>query len=159
MNHPINEPLLPLLAPGDRVRVMEGVNQDEVGEVVGYAENGRVEVRSERKGTIVAFRRKWLERISSSKPETLAPPTCGIKKWWSVNQYPSHNCLYYRFAWGEGSKTLGQRHIPGGCVQEPQAIANAKQVEQWISEGSDPVAIVAKIGCSLQKGRRGRKLF
>lgn len=97
MNHPVNEPLLPLLSPGDtlefepgdRVRVRADVKSGHAGQefVVEKVEKGFL--KTIKKGITHRFPLKWAEPVESVLgvqpldadliPHTPDKPMCGIK--------------------------------------------------------------------------------
>ena len=64
----------------------------------------------------------------NSKPETQEKSSESTdvsvtfgKSWQKVYRYYSHGRYYFKFMWGQGDRILGQRHIPGGNVQNQLA--------------------------------------
>jgi hypothetical protein len=64
-----------------------------------------------------------------------------------IETYSPSNCShhsYYRYVWRERFR-LRHRHIPGGNVDNPKAIAMMEKVERAIAEGESPSKIVKLI--------------
>lgn len=53
--------------------------------------------------------------------------------------------LYYRYQVWVGRKVLHSRHIPGGNVDKPLAIARSLQVKGWIKNDCQPHKILRQI--------------
>ena len=77
-----------------------------------------------------------------------------ISHW--VETYSPSRCdrySYYRYVWMEGRK-LRHRHIAGGNIDSPKAIALREKVDLAIASGEKPGAIVKLISThSLDDGR------
>lgn len=67
--------------------------------------------------------------------------------WMTLSTYPSHGNRYYRLQWGQGPKSLGQMHIPGGNVGNASAKARAREVARWILQNRSRKDI-----CNLIRG-------
>lgn len=71
--------------------------------------------------------------------------TEGRAYWVGVFPYPSHGKRYWRLMWGQSSKVVGQRHIPGGACGNPRADGRALELARQLRQGrtiKDAIALI-----------------